>query len=230
MAYSGISFKSTFKRYLSEIAVIFLGISISFWFDEWRGDRKDRELEQKILQNLRENLTQDSLVFSRTATGFESMLKGVEKLVELKPSAALTDSVGYYIDMAASYTGVFANQVTYEEIRQTGHTRLIQNDTLKKAILGHYTSLLPYVKEWCDVDKTHTMTQLIPEMSHYFPPIIDTNGIVSANKKIEYLKTPKLRYLLITNLAYKKEAVKSIKMASGNTKRLLGMIDRALKK
>jgi hypothetical protein len=224
------NFKNTLKRYLYEIVAIFMGISISFWFDEWRDNRKDREMEQEILQNLRENLVQDSLVLGKTATGVEWMIKGAEKLIHFKEDAEIADSVSYFIDMAASYTGILPNQTTYEEMKQTGRTSLIQDDTLKKAILGHYTNLIPFVKEWCDVDKSHTMSQLIPEMVNYFPVVIDTLGIVSAAHKIKQLKSPKLRHLLMTNLTYKKEAMKMIKVANTNTQRLIKRIDKSLKK
>lgn len=225
-----LTFKDTLKKYLSEVIAIFIGISISFWFDEWRDNQKDRELEQKLLQNLKENLAQDTLLLGRTSLNIDFMVQGAEKLIQFKREADIADSVSFYIDMAASYTGILSNQTTYEELKQTGNTRLIQDDTLKKAILGHYTTLIPYVKEWCEVDKTHTMTQLIPEMSNYFPVVIDTMGLVSASQKIKYLKTPKLKHLLITNLTYKKEAVKTIKMANANTKRLIARIDKALKR
>lgn len=115
-------------------------------------------------------------------------------------------------------------------MKQTGYMRLIQDDTLKKAILGHYTTLIPYAKEWCDVDKTHTMTQLIPEMSQYFPVVIDTTVDFPASQKIAALKNPKLRHLIITNLAYKKEALQVVKMTNSNTQKLIARIDKALKK
>ncbi len=222
--------KEVLKTYIPEVIAIFLGISVSFWFDEWRDNRKDRETEQKILQNLKENLVQDTIILGKTSPGLDHILHGAEKLIQFKQHADIADSVSFYIDMAASYTGILANQTTYEEMKQTGHTSLIQDDTLKKAILGHYTGLIPFVKEWCEVDKTHTMTQLIPEMSNYFPVTIDTIGIVPASQKIKYLKTPKLKHLLITNLTYKKEAIKAIKMANANTKRLIARIDKLLKK
>jgi len=223
------TFKDALKKYLSEIIVIFIGISISFWFEEWRENRKDREMEQKILQNLKDNLAQDTLLLGKTSQNVNAMVNGIEKLTRFERDADIMDSVSFYIDMAASYTGILINQTTYEEMKQTGNTRLIQNDTLKKAILGHYTSLIPFVKEWCEVDKTHTLTQLIPEMSAYFPVVIDTMNLVSASQKVQSLKTPKLKYMLITNLTYKKEAAKVFKLVNANTKRLITEIDKALK-
>lgn len=222
--------KDTLKKYLGEVIAIFIGISISFWFDEWRDDRKDREMEQKMLQNLKDNLVQDSLMLGLTVKGGHIMVKGAEKLLLAQEDPGIFDSIGYYIDMAASYTGFLTNQTAYEEMKQTGKTTLIQDDTLKKSILGHYTTLIPYVHEWCEVDKTHTMTQLIPEMSNYFPVIIDTANIVPAAQKIKYLQTPRLKHLLITNLTYKKEAIKVIEMANASTKRLIARIDKVLKK
>jgi hypothetical protein len=221
-------YQEILKKYLSEVIAIFLGISISFWFDEWRDERKDREMEHKVLQNLKENLLQDTFLLGQTIQGVRSLVYGTEKLALFKQDADIADSVSFYIDMAASYTGFLNNQTTYEEMKQAGHARLIQDDTLKKSILGYYTSLMPYVQEWCEVDKTHTMTQLIPEMSNYFPVVIDTTGMAPAATKIQALKKPKLRNLLITNLVYKKEAFKALKMANIATKRLVARIDKVL--
>jgi hypothetical protein len=39
-----------------------------------------------------------------------------------------------------------------------------------------------------------------------------------------------LRHLLMTNLTYKKEAMKMIKVANTNTQRLIKRIDKSLKK
>lgn len=174
------------------------------------------------------NLKQDSLILEMTIVNVQKMITGAEKLSQPNPNQ--TDSISYYIDMSASYIGFLANQTAYEEMKQTGHSGLIQDDTLKNFILGYYTSLMPYIQEWCDVDKTHTMTQLIPEMSNYFPVIIDTTNIVPAAEKIKYLQKPKLKHLLITNLTYKREACKALEIAKGNNKRLIGRINKALKK
>ena len=222
--------KDGIYKYISEIIVIFIGISISFWFDEWRDNRKDREMEREILLNLKANLAQDTALLGGTAEMGEGLVRGINKLIVFKRDTEIIDSVSLLIDMAASYLGCPTNQTTYEEIKQTGHTSLILNDTLKRAILGHYTSVIPFAKEWAEVDKTHTMTQLIPEMSNYFPVVIDSTDMVSASQKVKFLKTPKLKHLLLTNLTYKKEAIKALNFASSNSKRLIIRIEKALKK
>ena len=224
------TFRDALKKYLGEVIAIFIGISISFWFEEWRDYRKDRELEQKILQNLKDNLVQDTMVLALNVKGAQLMVQGAEKLLHAKPDASTMDSVDYYIDMAASYTGLLNNQTAYEEMKQTGHSSLIQDDTLKNLILGHYTMRIPYLKEWCEVDKTHTLTQLIPEMSNYFPVIIDATNFVPAAQKMKALQTPKLKHLLMTNQVYKKETIKTLEMVKANSKRLISRIDKVSKK
>ncbi len=223
------SFKAVLYKYIPEVIVIFLGISISFWFDEWRDNRKDRETEREILLNLKANLAQDTMLLGGTADMGEGLVRSIHKLIVFKQDTEIADSVSLFIDMAGSYLGCPTNQTTYEEIKQNGHTSLIQDDTLKKAILGHYTSLVPYVKEWCDVDKMHTMNQLIPEMSNYFPVVFDSTNMVANAQKAKFLKLPKLRHLLLTNVAYKKEATKALNMATANSKRLIARIDKVLK-
>jgi hypothetical protein len=224
----GFNINAIVKDYFSKIIVIFLGISISFWFDEWRAHRKAREMEQKMLLSLRSNLTQDTFMLGGTAKMGEDLIRGAHKLIAFKKDSEIIDSVSFFIDMACSYTGCLINQTTYEEIKQTNSTNLIQNDSLKQSILGHYTSLIPYAKEWCEIDKMHTMSHLIPEMSNYFPVVIDTFNLVSNAEKVNYLKTQKLKNLLLTNLAYKREAIKTLHFANARTKRLIANIDKVL--
>jgi hypothetical protein len=223
-----INVSEILQSYASKIIAIVLGITISFWFDEWRNDRKDRETERKILQNLRSNLVQDTMNIGGTAKMCENLIYSTRKLIYFKQDADIVDSVGFYIDWAASYTGCPTNQTTYEEIKQTGQTNLIQDDTLKRAILSHYTGRIPLAKEWCDIDKTFTMSYVIPEMSNYFPVVMDSLDLITNAQKVKYLKIPKLRHLLLNNMVYKKEAIKNLHIANDNTKRIIARIDKVL--
>jgi hypothetical protein len=65
-------------------------------------------------------------------------------------------------------------------------------------------------------------------MSNYFPVVMDTLNFVSNAEKVKYLKTQKLRNLLLTNLAYKREANKTLHLANARTKKLIARIDKAL--
>ncbi|WP_428659532.1 hypothetical protein [Runella sp.] len=222
------SFKVILEKYISEILVIFIGISISFFFDEWRENRSDEETVKKHLTVLRTNLMQDTLKLSFMINNGNKFVKSINKLAYFKHDSEITDSIDFHIDNAASYLAFKSNQMAYEEIRQTAHTHLIKNDSLKTLFLSYYTSIIPYCIEWCKVDETHTMTQLIPEMSIYFPVVPDSLNLVSSQEKANYLRTKKLRNLLLANAAYKKVTINAFVFTKKATVNLLKKVDDEL--
>ncbi len=216
--------------YFFEIMVIFIGISISFLFDEWRDNRKDRELEHKHLIDLKSNLQQDTFQLAHMIEGGKIFVNSSRKLATFKNDAAILDSIDFHIDNASSYQLLKSNKTAYEEIKQTGHTGLITNDSLKKIVLQHYTLLIPYCEEWGNIDKNYTLTQLIPEISNYFPTVLDTTNMVSASQKIKALKIQKLRNLLLTNATYKQEAIKVFMSTKIYSEKLIKRIENELNK
>jgi hypothetical protein len=221
--------KDIVKKYVFEVLTIFIGISISFLFDEWRENRKDDEIARKNLIFLKSNLVQDTMVLTGMIDIGKASVHSINKLIYFKQDSEIADSLNAHIDKAAGYLDFKPNQMAYEEIKQTGHTSLIKNDTLKRSFLSYYTFVSPYCIEWCGVDKMQTMTQLIPEMSIYFPVVVDTSNVVSVQEKIKSLKIRKIRNLLIMNAAYKQEVVKVFLFTKEAAKKLLKRIDDALK-
>lgn len=224
------SFKVILEKYVSEILVIFIGISMSFFFDEWRQNRQDKETVKKHLIFLRTNLIQDTIQLTGMVKYGNQFVKSIHKLTYFKKDSEITDSLSFHIDNAASYLTFKPNQMAYEEIRQTAHTNLIQNDSLKNLFLSYYTSVIPNCIEWCKVDETHTMTQLIPEMSLYFPVVIDSLNIVSASEKAKALRQRKMRNLLLTNATYKNATTYTFAFTKKYTKKLLQKVDEELSK
>jgi hypothetical protein len=223
-------FKDTLIKYVFEIIVIFIGISISFWFDEWRDNRKDREMERKHLIDLKNNLKQDISIITQYIESGKVFVNSSRKLATFKSDSEILDSLDFHIDNASSYLPLQINKTAYEEIKQTGHTSLITNDSLKRFILGHYTLVVPSSEEWSNVDKNYTMTQLIPEMSIYFPVVPDTTNMVSAAQKIKALRVQKLRNLLLTNATYKQATIQSFMTTKIYSEKLVKRIEDELKK
>jgi hypothetical protein len=222
--------KGTLIQYIFEIIVIFLGISISFWFDEWRSDKKDKEMERKHLTDLRDNLQQDTMLLSFQIGIGDRFINSSRKLATFKNDIDILDSVNIHIDNATSYLFLQTNQTAYEEIKLTGHTSLITNDTLKKSILGYYTLAIPSCVEWANIDKNYTMSQIIPEMTNSFPVVPDGSNMVSSTQKIKALKIQKLRNLLLNIVAYKQATRSVFGQTKSNAIKLLQKIDKELKK
>ena len=223
-------FKAVLLKYVFEIIVIFLGISISFWLEEWRDNRKDKEMERKHLVDLKNNLKQDTFMLSQLIRGGHTFVNSSRNLATFKSDTDILDSLNFHIDNASSYLLFKTNQAAYEEIKQTGHTGLITNDTLKLIILQHYTSIIKQGEEWSDVDKNYTMTQIIPEMSNYFSVVVDTTNMVSAAQKIKALRLQKLRNMLLNNAAYKQAAIDVFTSTKIYSEKLIKRIEDELKK
>lgn len=222
--------KVTLEKYISEIIVIFIGISISFLFDEWRESRRDDETIKKHLTVLRTNLVQDSLNLTFQINYGNKLVNSINKLTYFKSDSQITDSIDFHIENAASYLSFKSNQMAYEEIRQTAHTTLIKSDSLKNLFLSYYTSRVPYCTEWCKIDETHTMTQLIPEMSIYFPILVDSLNVVTLQEKAKSLKQKKLRNLLLLNSGFKKATINTLTMTKKSTLNLLKKVDEELQR
>ena len=224
------SFRVILEKYVSEILVIFIGISMSFFFDEWRQNRSDEATAKKHLAFLRTNLVQDTLQLTAMINHGHKTVRSIHKLVYFKKDSEITDSISFHIDNAAGYLTFKPNQMAYEEIRQTAHTDLIKNDSLKTLFLSYYTSIIPNCIEWCKVDETHSMTQVIPEMSLHFPAVFDSLNIVSASEKAKALRQKKLRNLLLTNATYKEVTIQTFALTKKYTIQLLKKVDDELKK
>jgi hypothetical protein len=222
--------KVTLLKYLSEIVIIFLGISMSFWFDEWRNNRKDRETEQIILRGVRENLVRDTLNLRYMMPYGERIINCSNKLLALKDEKEIKDSLNTYLDMALTSMYFNATQTTYEEMKQTGRTSLIQDDTLRKAIISYYSGYIGYCNEWTASGKEHTEKQLMPEMTNYFSVVEDSVRPIPIAQKIEALKIRKLRNILLVNILCKKGTLDAYEQTLNRTKKIIGRIDKVLKK
>lgn len=123
--------------YVGELVIIFLGITLSWWFEEWRQDKQDRQRESLHLTNLRSNLETDSLTMSgELADMKESMrrLKALEKAIE----TGETDSLGHYIRSMIMVAEFHPNDSEFEVIKSTGEIGLIEDDTLRRDIMTLY--------------------------------------------------------------------------------------------
>ena len=90
---AGPRLKNALKKYVSEILIIFIGISSSFLFDEWRENRKDDETAKKHLTILRANLIQDTFLLTGMIDIGKKLVKSVNKLTYFKLDAEISDSI-----------------------------------------------------------------------------------------------------------------------------------------
>jgi hypothetical protein len=222
--------KSLMRKYITEILIIFIGISISFMFDEWRDNRKDNETARKHLIMLKKSLSQDTFMLTGMIGMSHKYVRSINKLSYFKDPSEILDSINYHIDNAASYADFKANQVAYEEIKESAHTILFKDDTLKQSFLAYYTHYVPHCNEWSTVYKTVIMNELIPEMTNYFPIVDDKLNLITPKQKIDALREKKLRNILLQCAAYKQAVIMTYERTKTVATKLLKRIDLELGK
>lgn len=123
--------------YAGELIIIFLGITLSWKFEEWRQNNQERESEKLHLMNLESNLETDSTTMTRELVDMnESVrrLKALEKAIETRK----TDSLGHYVRSMIIVAEFHPNDSEFEVIKSTGEIGLILDDTLRREIMTLY--------------------------------------------------------------------------------------------
>jgi len=124
-------------RYIGEFLIIFLGITLSWWFDDWREEIEERKQEAMHLRNLMYNLESDSATFMEELNFIQISRK---RLLYL--SAALNggdrDSIGYNLTSMILIPEFHPNRSEFEAIKATGEIRLIKDPALIREIMTHY--------------------------------------------------------------------------------------------
>lgn len=123
--------------YAGELIIIFLGITLSWWFEEWRQDKQDRQRESLHLSNLSSNLETDSLTISTELADMRESLRRL-KALEKAIDTGKTDSLGHYVRSMILVAEFHPNDSEFEVIKSTGEIGLIVDDTLRRDIMTLY--------------------------------------------------------------------------------------------
>jgi len=88
-----LNLRKTFQNYLSEVVVIFLGITLGFLFDEWREGRVEAEEQQVLEQSMKTELVRIRSFFADEKTGFQDQSARVTEYLNDK----ISDSSALYL-------------------------------------------------------------------------------------------------------------------------------------
>lgn len=137
-------FNGNVRKYLlyaiGEIILITFGILIALKINAWNQEQVDRELEQVFLNRILEDLSTDIKVFTSETELGESGLEAIKQALSLMDDIDSAEGAIEFNKLYdATFMGVLSPQYgTYHELRSTGQMNIIQNDSLRSAILDHY--------------------------------------------------------------------------------------------
>jgi hypothetical protein len=155
---------------VGEVLLIFIGITLSLWFNEWDGDRKQRELELKTLREIKNEILLDTIDLNINLAGYREMIRsdtvfenffmggmGSEK----QPSVVPTGNDLAQLNNAFMIT---LQTSAYETLKARG-IDLIGNDSLRLSIIRLYDFDYKVLES---LENTGMMKDIRREMHPYF--------------------------------------------------------------
>ena len=132
------------KYAFGEIALIFVGITLAIWFNNWNQNRIDNSKKDQYLTELKSDLQNDLDEFSYLINANQRRMRRINLLNEILNNAKLEincDSVQKCM-ASASFINVFTGSSTvFEDLESTGNLLLIDNNNLKRRIMKYYSQV-----------------------------------------------------------------------------------------
>lgn len=130
---------------IGEITLVVIGILIALQLNAWRGEKKDRQIEQAILMNISKDLERD-LQELRNVKDFkisqnEASLRLMEYLIDA--SIPVEDTAKFFNDLHLMIYFVIpsANRTSYDLATSTGYLNNITSDKLLTELSNYFTSI-----------------------------------------------------------------------------------------
>ena len=158
--------ENRFSKYLlyaiGEIILVMIGILLALQVNNWNSNKNNRIREQvylKSFQNdMRANLKELERVISKsgqTLSTTDSLLRYADGQIQLETAKEVQDLVMG----TANYTFFFGAEGTIKDIFGSGDLALIQNDSIRKAMVN-WEADLKYLKEFETLGKDNQLSYI----------------------------------------------------------------------
>ena len=120
-------------------------ILLALGVDEWRDEKRDRELENEYLVRLAEDLDTNITILEEQRRGDESKVANARAIYPLVSSgnwgeldSTIVIAASYYASPAATPGWI---DDTFEELKSTGRLGLIRDPSIRRSLLAYYRYL-----------------------------------------------------------------------------------------
>ena len=145
--FSKIRFGNRWYDLLIQVVAIFISITASSLFNEWREKQKNREQEVFYLRQIRNDITEDLKELHNDRESYIFVKKGYVFYKEYDAEKnSFPDSLKLYFNIFFRETFPQINNLGFETIQQNGKLDIISNPLILHQLLKINQELLPEVK------------------------------------------------------------------------------------
>ena len=124
-----------FGYFFAELFILILGISVSFILNEWRVNKQERDQEIDLLKSFKENLITDSTTLHYGVRQLDSQVVYAQKEIGFNENTLNNEVITQVLSLL-NYVPFNSNDITYQEMKTLGSSRIIKNDSLLSDIIG----------------------------------------------------------------------------------------------
>ncbi|WP_298892361.1 DUF6090 family protein [uncultured Psychroserpens sp.] len=160
----GINWKYAF----GELLLIFLGITIAIWFNNWNETKKSNKIELKSIKEIKSAIHQDILDINENIYGFSMRVKLYNQVIEhVEKDLPMNDSLNTKLPYLLGVTTFLSNEGPYETLKSRG-LETISNDSLRLQIALYYDFEYEKIKTNEKQHYEHYINYLKPLMIKHF--------------------------------------------------------------
>ncbi|MEN0049635.1 MAG: hypothetical protein AAF806_21420 [Bacteroidota bacterium] len=137
--------KINWKHALSEIAFIFIGISLAIWFQNWNDRIRDQELEQEYLRGFKHDLEWDQSRLNGFIVEANQQMEQLDSILVVLENGEVKDAGElrkfFFMNFFLTRETYFVpEKSTYNQLLSSSHGHVVQDKALKDRIFRYYTS------------------------------------------------------------------------------------------
>ena len=165
--------KGRTKQYLKyaagEIVLVVIGILIALQINSWNDYRKQRNNEQLILKNLKDNLESDKNLLTRFHDNAQLGVKAVDTMLLMVNGHIEFDFLSFSTSVEKILTNNYfqTTSATFDQAMSTGKIDLIRDEKLLSSILNYYklTKLNFEDNRILETNQSHVFPKLFSQLA-----------------------------------------------------------------
>lgn len=197
--------RKKFSSYLAEIVVIIVGITVSFFLNDWKEANSLKQQRNQLILDIQEDLRADSVYFSRLLSSYQLMAKSHDSLLAGRTDSLNRDSLTLFYDHVTAYLTFNRRTRSYNILSNNDDLKIQPKDTSLRMFMNLHNYVYRTLDEWLLMEKEFIFKEVSPYLNEHSPFIVHDpeNNSYSGDAFYELRKKDQFLNYLQTGKFYK---------------------------